>query len=678
MKHRLQKLLAQANLGSRRATEEFIIAGRVKVNGEVAILGTKADPEVDVVTLDGEKLDLKTPPVYIAYYKPVNVLSTTERQHGDDRPTVREMVPVEGHLFILGRLDVESEGLIILTNDGELTNKLTHPRYEHTKTYQVTVYGHPDHKALEVWQKGIMLTEEDGGEVKDIQTAPCFVETIRREGDTTLLKVVMTEGRNRQIRRVAAALGYPVKLLIRTHIGRFGLGKLKRGDYAEMSEQDLRLLTTPAPELEDIHTVKSQLHNANRRAKYMALTTASPEQIEDAKRNKPAPAPRPGKKYAARDDRGGRDDRPRRSFDRDDRGGRDGDRSRGGTGPRRSGPPDGKRPGSRPAFRSRLMIDETGDSANRPRRNTTHDTPEGFRSRLGEADRPQRRAEGDRSRRPYIRDGEDRPRRPRPEGEGFRSRLSEADRPQRGSSGQGRQFRREGDNRPQRRTEGRGPRAEGERGERSASSDRPRYPRRDGDSRPPRREGDRDSRPPRREGGGDDRPRRPRPEGERGERSTSGDRARRPYNREGGGDSRPPRRDGDSRPPRREGDRDSRPPRREGDRDDRGPRSGATRGSGDDRREQRSSGRPPRRDGDSRPPRREGGERPASGDRPRRPAGDRPAGRTGGGQRDGRPAGAGPRRDRPAGSEGRRPPPRRDGNRSDRPARPAKKREDEE
>ena len=295
MKHRLQKLLAQANLGSRRATEEFITAGRVKVNGEVAILGTKADPEVDTVTLDDEKLDLKTPPVYIAYYKPVNVLSTTERQHGDDRPTVREMVPMEGHLFIVGRLDVESEGLIILTNDGDLTNKLSHPRYEHTKTYQVTVYGHPDQKALEVWQKGIMLTEEEGGEVKDIQTAPCFVEQIRREGDTTILKVVMTEGRNRQIRRVAAALGYPVKMLVRTHIGRYGLGKLKRGDYAEMSEQDLRLLTTSAPELDDIHTVKSQLHNANRRAKYMALTSASPEQIEEAKRNKPAPAPRPGK-----------------------------------------------------------------------------------------------------------------------------------------------------------------------------------------------------------------------------------------------------------------------------------------------------------------------------------------------------------------------------------------------
>src|SRR5690606_2220886 len=395
--------------------------------------------------------------------------------------------------------------------------------------------------------------------------APCFVEQIRREGDATLLKVVMTEGRNRQIRRVAAALGYPVKLLIRTHIGRFGLGKLKRGDYAEMSEQDLRLLTSSAPELDDIHTVKSQLHNANRRAKYMALTSASPEQIEEAKRNKPTPAPRPGKKYAARDDR------PYRPFDRESGGrGRDGDRSRSsGSGPRRGGPPDGKRPGSRPAFRSRLMIDETGDSANRPRRDTSHDTPEGFRSRLGEADRPQRRAEGDRSRRPYIRDGEDRPRR-RPEGEGFRSRLSEADRPQRNSSGQGRQSRREGAGR-------------------STGGDRPRYPRRDGDSRPPRREGDRD-----------DRPRRPRPEGERGERSASGDRPRYPRR---DGDSRPPRRDGDSRPPRREGDRDDRPgrPRPEGERGERS-------ASGDRPRYPRRDGdsRPPRREGDSRPPRREG------------------------------------------------------------------------
>ncbi len=447
MKHRLQKLLAQANFGSRRATEDFITAGRVKVNGEVAILGTKADPEVDIVTLDGERLDLKTPPIYIAYYKPVNVISSMERQPGDDRPTVREMIPIDGHLFSLGRLDVESEGLIILTNDGDLTNALTHPRYEHTKTYQVTVYGSPDSKTLERWERGVLLSEEDGTEV---QTAACFVEVVRREGETTVLKVVMTEGRNRQIRRVAAMLGHPVKSLIRMAIGRFGLGKLKRGDYAEMSEQDIRLLTTSAHELEEIQKIKAQSNNANRRAKYMALTSATPEQIEDAKRNKPAAAPRPGKKYAARDSRGegrGNDDRPRRPY----------------SGDRRSGPPDGKRPGSKPAFRSRLMLDETGRSTPGSRDHGRSDTPEGFRSRLGETDRRPRQGDG----------GDDRPVKRYGKSEtpeGFRSRLGEADRPRRPynrDGGSSRPPRREGDDRP------RGPRPDGER---SAGGDRPRRP----------------------------------------------------------------------------------------------------------------------------------------------------------------------------------------------------------
>ncbi len=129
MEERLQKLLAQAGYGSRRACEEFITAGRVRVNGQVAKLGQKADPTRDKITLDGKALPKAEKLTYIALYKPRNVLSAAEGP--DDRQTVRDLIPIEGHLYPVGRLDFDSEGLILMTNDGDLTNKLTHPRYGH-------------------------------------------------------------------------------------------------------------------------------------------------------------------------------------------------------------------------------------------------------------------------------------------------------------------------------------------------------------------------------------------------------------------------------------------------------------------------------------------------------------------------------------------------------------------
>jgi len=129
MEERLQKLLAQAGYGSRRACEEFITAGRVRVNGQVAKLGQKADPAKDKITLDGRPLPKAEVLTYIALYKPRNVLSAAEGP--DDRQTVRDLIPIDGHLYPVGRLDFDSEGLILMTNDGDLTNKLTHPRYGH-------------------------------------------------------------------------------------------------------------------------------------------------------------------------------------------------------------------------------------------------------------------------------------------------------------------------------------------------------------------------------------------------------------------------------------------------------------------------------------------------------------------------------------------------------------------
>src|SRR5574338_128006 len=147
MEERLQKLMAQSGLGSRRACEELIAAGRVTINGRTAVLGEKADPERDRIQVDGQPLRVAEQPVYIALYKPRGVISAVGGP--DPRPTVRTLVNVPGHLYPVGRLDVDSEGLILLTNDGDLANRLTHPRYEHEKEYRVLVAARPDDEQLQ-------------------------------------------------------------------------------------------------------------------------------------------------------------------------------------------------------------------------------------------------------------------------------------------------------------------------------------------------------------------------------------------------------------------------------------------------------------------------------------------------------------------------------------------------
>src|SRR5919197_5046745 len=149
MPERLQKILAQAGYGSRRACEQFISAGRVRVNGQIASLGQKADPAADKITVDGKPIAMAEKLLYIALYKPRNVLSTVEHERGDERQTVRDIVEVPGHLYPVGRLDFESEGLVLMTNDGELTNRLTHPKYGHTKEYRVLLAKRPDPDQLE-------------------------------------------------------------------------------------------------------------------------------------------------------------------------------------------------------------------------------------------------------------------------------------------------------------------------------------------------------------------------------------------------------------------------------------------------------------------------------------------------------------------------------------------------
>ena len=160
---RLQKVLAKVGYGSRRANEELISAGRVKVNGEVAYLGMKADPTRDEISVDNVIIPKQEEMIYIALYKPRGILS--DNSPNDSRKNVRDLVDLDGHFFTVGRLDLESEGLMILTNDGELTNRLTHPRYGHEKEYLVLVAKRPDEEQLETWRRGVVL--EDG-----FRTAP--------------------------------------------------------------------------------------------------------------------------------------------------------------------------------------------------------------------------------------------------------------------------------------------------------------------------------------------------------------------------------------------------------------------------------------------------------------------------------------------------------------------------
>jgi 23S rRNA pseudouridine2605 synthase len=191
---RLQKVLARAGFGSRRSCEDLIRQRRVFVNGRVAELGQKADPERDRITVDGRLVQVSHSFTYIALYKPQEVLSAAQDDSGHHR-TVRDLVPLPGHLYPVGRLDLQSEGLILLTDDGDLANLLTHPRYEHSKEYLVDVEGHPSDKALERWRRGVYL---DGR-----RTAPAKVSVLSRKKDHTHLRVVLREGRKRQIRRVA-------------------------------------------------------------------------------------------------------------------------------------------------------------------------------------------------------------------------------------------------------------------------------------------------------------------------------------------------------------------------------------------------------------------------------------------------------------------------------------------
>lgn len=243
---RLQKLIAQAGIASRRAAEELIAQGRVTVNGQPAKVGDKADPAIDLVRVDGELLKTHGAPlVYLMLNKPTGIVTAVRAQRQEKRRTVLDLVQTEERVYPVGRLDADSEGLMVLTDDGDLANRLAHPRYQHHKTYKVVVYGLPSAETIRQWSKGVSLEDEETGE--RFLTAPCSVQIVDGGRETTL-RIVMTEGKKRQIRRVASMLGHPVKSLTRTHIGRLGLGTLRPGEWRELTPKDVEALKARSPE----------------------------------------------------------------------------------------------------------------------------------------------------------------------------------------------------------------------------------------------------------------------------------------------------------------------------------------------------------------------------------------------------------------------------------------------
>ena len=228
---RVQKILAAAGYGSRRGCESLIEAGRVRVNGNVIKLGDKADANRDKITLDGQLISVEALR-YVLLNKPRGVVSSLDPQ--GERKTVRDLIPLPGRLYPVGRLDLESEGLVLMTNDGELTNRLTHPKYGHEKEYEVLIDGHPKDEQIQSWRRGVVLDGE--------WTARARVKIFRKGASGTWLQITMREGKKHQIRRTADSLGMWVKRLRRVRMGSLRLGKLKVGEWRELGPEEVAAL----------------------------------------------------------------------------------------------------------------------------------------------------------------------------------------------------------------------------------------------------------------------------------------------------------------------------------------------------------------------------------------------------------------------------------------------------
>ena len=225
---RLQKVLARVGIGSRRVCEDLIAEGRVTVDGEVAVLGRRVDVETALIELDGAPIGVRPDLVHYLLNKPAGVVTTADDPQG--RPTVVGLVPAEPRVFPVGRLDVDTEGLLLLTNDGELAHRLTHPSFGVEKEYVAELEGSPSRAALRRLR--------EGGELDDGTTAPARAALL----EPSVVRLTVHEGRNRQVRRMCDAVGHPVVRLIRTRIGPLADRSLAPGAWRELTGDEVRSL----------------------------------------------------------------------------------------------------------------------------------------------------------------------------------------------------------------------------------------------------------------------------------------------------------------------------------------------------------------------------------------------------------------------------------------------------
>lgn len=229
---RLQKVLAQAGLGSRRVCEDLIARRRVTVNGEVAALGRRVDPERDVIEVDGARIGVRPGLVHYLLNKPAGVITTAADTHG--RRTVTELVPAEPRVFPVGRLDADTEGLLILTNDGDLAHRLQHPAYGVPKTYVAQVHG--------VVGKDVGRQLRDGVELEDGLAKADSFKLVDSLPGHSIVEIVIHEGRKHIVRRMMDEVGFPVEMLARTQVGPVRLGELRPGRYRALAAEEVAQL----------------------------------------------------------------------------------------------------------------------------------------------------------------------------------------------------------------------------------------------------------------------------------------------------------------------------------------------------------------------------------------------------------------------------------------------------
>jgi pseudouridine synthase len=227
---RLQRTLARAGLSSRRGSEELIKAGRVEINGRPASLGDKVDPERDEVRVDGVRVSVDPGLRYVALHKPKGVTTTMRDRHAER--DLRDYLPEGPRVFPVGRLDRDTEGLLLLTNDGDLAHRLAHPRHGVEKEYLAEVDGSPTPARIGKLRRGVEL---DDGIAKAVDA-----RSVGRAGGRFAVRVVMTEGRKREVRRMLEAVGLPVRRLIRTRVGPVRLGRMKAGELRDLSHDEVR------------------------------------------------------------------------------------------------------------------------------------------------------------------------------------------------------------------------------------------------------------------------------------------------------------------------------------------------------------------------------------------------------------------------------------------------------